>query len=1253
MIDALITALNQELALSAKEIADLLWLAMQVTNELDSPPPNLNKEEIDSESVNRGDSARLDNGQNRDNPDSKGKSRKKKDENEPKAGLYPRRSSDFLDSSGLRFKVPDAPALREPLKLAGALKPLMRRLPTGTDLVLDEEATIERIAAEGIWLPVLRPTLEPWLDLELVVEEGISMQIWQQAIADLERLLKNYGIFRDVRVWGLLTDKHKQVRIRRGIGSQAKGQSWRSPAELVDPTGRRLILVVSDCVSSLWRKGKLAAVLELWTKQGSMAIVQMLPKWLWKRTALGRASEVLLQGLLPGDFNQQLMVRQVSLWEDLEEVQGVKVPVFSLEVERVAIWAQMLSGRSVWATGYLFKLEDMGVSQAESLFNLNSGDLTAEDRVQGFRVTASPMARKLAGLLAAAPMISLPIVRLIQETLLRESQQVHVAEVFLGGLLEPLSVMDLEANPNDVLYEFMDGVRDLLVDSVPSGYVLNVMDEVSKYVAKRVGLSLQDFAAVLRNPQAIAAQENASNFEYFATVTAQILRSLGGEYEKVADELESNKQKDIQEELETIPNIEYQLGGTLPTDSTTYIKRKADDQLYEAIKTGKFCLVPGPRQTGKSSLIVRAAQRLRSENFACGWVDFSRIISIVREDNSQQWYYDLIYELTRSFELREHFDFRNWLQSQKNLSPPQIFTKFIEDILLREISDPIIIFMDDFDCLLSLKSDLMRDDFFSLLKVLYERRNFENKYNRLNFVLSFIYLDSELIQNKLYVSPPSMNAIINLDNFSYEEALPLAQGLREKTSNPEKLLREVLWWTGGQPFLTQRICHLIQKLQDYVPEGNEKIWLEELVRNQVIDNCQKQDNLEHFANIQSILNNKRKANELLRAYRTILLQEEHGDKNNEIIDILTNLAGIVVRKNGKLQVANRIYAVIFNLEWIETTLARIEPYSTYYIERPPIENMCYEEILKDGCLLRIKAPHQMGKTSLLHKILDHAKKQNYMTVLIDFQSLDRSIFDNLGTFLKWFSLSITNSLYLPNKMNEYWDEDLGIRFSCSIYFSEYVLNEIQTPLILCLDEFSLIFDYPDIAGDFLPLLRGWYEESKISKQWKNLRLVLSLSTKMYSPQPINTSPFNVGYVINLPEFNHEQVESLVRAYGINLRTSQVAKLMNAIGGHPYLIQVALKALCDYNLSLEQLLEKASTEEGFYSDHLRQKLLTLEQYPELREALKQVIAQKNPIRLEPVLAYKLEALGLVVFTRNEVTIRNNLYRSYFQDTLFTS
>jgi hypothetical protein len=292
-----------------------------------------------------------------------------------------------------------------------------------------------------------------------------------------------------------------------------------------------------------------------------------------------------------------------------------------------------------------------------------------------------------------------------------------------------------------------------------------------------------------------------------------------------------------------------------------------------------------------------------------------------------------------------------------------------------------------------------------------------------------------------------------------------------------------------------------------------------------------------------------------------------------------------------------------------------------------------------------------------------------MTVLIDFQSPDGSIFENLETFLKWFCLSITNSLDLPNKMNKYWDNKfMPITMRCSDYLEEYILNKIQTPLILCLDEFNRIFDYPDIAQDFLSLLRSWHEKNKShydslnSNQWRKLRLVLSLSTEMYMLQSINTSPLtNVGYAIKLPDFDREQVESLVRVYGINLGISQVDKLMNIIGGHPYLIQVALQAIRqvalqairDQNLSLKKLLEEAPTEEGIYSDHLRQKLLTLEQYPELKDAFKKVISQENPIRLESVLAYKLEALGLVVFTGNKVTIRNNLYRLYFRDILFTS
>ena len=551
MIDQLITALSKEVEMSAAEIADTIWLALQM-------------QEFPSESVSSGFSVKTEDEREIKKPENQlnqqtlpktselGETSNQSPE-EPKTGIYPRNEQQTSKSSNLSFKVPDAPSLREPLTLARALKPLMRRVPSGRELVLDEAATIQRIADEGLWIPVLKSAVEPWLDLELVVDEAISMQIWRHTIREWERLLKNYGIFRDVRVWGLITDENEQVQIRRGIGATAKNQTPRSPKELIDPTGRRLVLVVSDCVSSVWRNGELTPVLELWAKQGSMAIVQMLPKWLWKRTALGRASEVRLRGLTPGVFNQKLIAKEVSLWDELEEETGVKVPVFTLEPDKVATWAQMLSGKgSIWTLGYVFKL-DAPVKKERELFNLNHSELNAEQRVQAFRVTASPMARKLAGLLASAPVISLPIVRLIREALLKDAQQVHVAEVFLGGLLKPLFEINADTNPDYVQYEFMNGVRELLVDSVPSEYVLNVVDEVSKYVAKKVGLSLEDFAAVLRNPQQIRDSEIVEEIRYFKTFTAHILRLLGGEYEKLSKQLnlddKPNQQKKIEANL--------------------------------------------------------------------------------------------------------------------------------------------------------------------------------------------------------------------------------------------------------------------------------------------------------------------------------------------------------------------------------------------------------------------------------------------------------------------------------------------------------------------------------------------------------------------------------------------------------------------------------------------------------------------------------------------------------------------------------
>lgn len=602
MIDELITALSQEVEMSTEEIADTIWLALQIQESpSESVSSNFSLSEEDIGAIdNKITSPEL----QPQTPDSN-EIRKNQDSEAQKAKIYPQ-GQQQTESLDLSFKTPNAPSLRQPLTLARALKPLMRRIPAGTNFVLDETATIERIANTKLWLPVLRPTLEPWLDLELVVDESISMQIWRQTIRDLEKLLKNYGIFRDVRVWGMTANDGEKVQVCRGIGAAARNKFPRSSKELIDGSGRRLILVVSDCVSSYWRDGKVTEALEIWGNSVATAIIQMLPKWLWKRTALGRASEVRLRALTPGVSNPNLIAQEVSLWEELEEKKGVKVPIFTLEEDKATTWAQMLSGKSSVSTlGFVFKLD--APVRENRLFNLDYSQLSPEDRVQAFRVTASPMARKLAGLLAAAPVISLPVVRLIRGAMLPESLQVNVAEVFLGGLLKPLSEIKVESNPDEVLYGFVDGVRELLIDSIPSEWVLQVVDKVSEYVAERVGLSLEDFAAVLRREKKVEDSGVVEEVGYFATVTAKVLRRLGGEYGKVAEELERNSKVDFQKNFpiqQPHPEDTNPFTVGQPVLPEKFLGRTSEIYtLFDQIKHRGHAAIYAPPGIGKTSLL--------------------------------------------------------------------------------------------------------------------------------------------------------------------------------------------------------------------------------------------------------------------------------------------------------------------------------------------------------------------------------------------------------------------------------------------------------------------------------------------------------------------------------------------------------------------------------------------------------------------------------------------------------------------------
>ncbi|WP_225895521.1 AAA-like domain-containing protein [Dendronalium phyllosphericum] len=342
--------------------------------------------------------------------------------------------------------------------------------------------------------------------------------------------------------------------------------------------------------------------------------------------------------------------------------------------------------------------------------------------------------------------------------------------------------------------------------------------------------------------------------------------------------------------------------------------------------------------------------------------------------------------------------------------------------------------------------------------------------------------------------------------------------------------------------------------------------------------------------------------------------------------------------------------------------SRLDVGADIYIERPPIEDKCHNAIMQPGALIRIKAPQRMGKTLLLEKTLDHARGQGYQTAKLDLKLADADILATLKTFLQWLCIDVADSLELEPQLDKHWQEVFGLNKNCTRYFQKYLLSVTNSPLVLAIDNFERLFDYPEIFPQFCLLLRGWYEAAKqgdkIGNIWKKLRLVVVHSTESYPSLDTNHSPFNVGLAIDLPEFNPQQVANLAKQHELGLLGELALKeLMGLVGGHPYLVQSAITSLSSANAylknpqtTLEELLRLAPTEQGIFSDHLRQQLWHLQHNPQLEIGYKKVVMNEIPVRLDTEVAFKLHSLGLVKLSSNDCVPSCDLYRQYFSNRL---
>ncbi|MBM9624072.1 hypothetical protein JE024_36440 [Streptomyces zhihengii] len=400
---------------------------------------------------------------------------------------------------------------------------------------------MQHIADTALWLPVLRPAPSRWLDLALVVDDSTSMLIWQETVQEFLSVLVSVGAFRSVQHWILPTEEVAAQGLV--LRSPAGLDHNHSPMEIVDPTGRRVVLVLSDCISPAWSDGTVLQLLRAWGRTGPVALVQSLPRGLWERSGLALQA-VRLYPPVPGA--PSLLQRHEPLPGQRDLVHGMAVPVLEMTPHWLGQWASLLSGELPYWDTLVAAVPERPNAPVVDMMRLRQEE-PPEERLERIKRRLSPPALRLARHLAVVP-LSLPVMRLVQNAVCRDSRPSVLTEVLFTGLVTRLPLASPSDGPQrkpdavgSVLFDFLPGMRELLLSEIRRVEVLQTASLVADYVLGQLstGHSPVTFAALIaEGDEAVAV---ARSEQHFATVTAQVLRHLSGQYESLAERLDQRE----------------------------------------------------------------------------------------------------------------------------------------------------------------------------------------------------------------------------------------------------------------------------------------------------------------------------------------------------------------------------------------------------------------------------------------------------------------------------------------------------------------------------------------------------------------------------------------------------------------------------------------------------------------------------------------------------------------------------------------
>jgi AAA domain-containing protein len=357
----------------------------------------------------------------------------------------------------------------------------------------------------------------------------------------------------------------------------------------------------------------------------------------------------------------------------------------------------------------------------------------------------------------------------------------------------------------------------------------------------------------------------------------------------------------------SLTNGFYQVGGTLPVDAGSYVRRHADELLPRLVTRGEYCNVMAARQMGKSSLIARTWSQLRQQGCHAVWVDLNAVGSASTGLTAEQWYFGLLQVISQEMGLGS--DLVAWWQAQQKSTPVQRFTRFFGSEILDRVQGPIAILIDEIDSTLKLS---FTDDFFHAIRSMYNERGNTPAYGRLSFVLAGATRPANLIKDRR-LTPYNIGYTIALDDFGVRDAQVLVSGLeRVHPGYAKVILDRILHWTDGHPYLTQKLCYEVSFLET-------RDWSDRKIDELVSHHFFEEGRIRNEPNLQWLDDYVRASehrHDMLAVYRQIVDGEPVQDDERSIEKSYLKLSGLVkAGPGGHLKVRNRIYEQVFGREW--------------------------------------------------------------------------------------------------------------------------------------------------------------------------------------------------------------------------------------------------------------------------------------------------------------------------------------------------